>query len=167
MPVPEDTPALYRLRLQNQQEPCPWVFPQLSPAIRPAAARNRGVFLLEWGSFGGFAVGICAARVTNYFTGGSGSLAAGAAALLLLPVSFLFRLLRRAVPWRCPCCGADLPRDVPDGRSFRLEGKDLLTELRLRRIPFRKLKHSPLYLPAFCPYCGKKFFVPEEGRPDE
>lgn len=162
MPVPEDTPELYRLRQQNLLEPCPWVFPKLSPAIRPAAARNRRVFLLQWGSFGVSLAGIFAAWATNRFTGGSSSLAAGAAALLLLPVSFLCRLLRRILRWRCPCCGTDFPREVPDGRSFRLEGAELLAELRLRRIPWRKLAGSPLYLPASCPFCGKKFFVTED-----
>lgn len=166
MSIPEDTPALYALRQQNQQEDCPCVYPQLSPAIRPAVARNRWVFLSEWGSILGSMVGFCAAWAINFFAENF-ALVLGMLALVLLAVYYLCRILRRMVRWRCPCCGTDFPRNVPDGRSTRLEGEELLAELRCRGIPYRKLKWSHLYLPAGCPVCGKKFFVQGEEEPFE
>lgn len=154
-----DDMAAWRLRRENMEKPCPYVFPQMFPYFRCCQAFSRAVLLMQRGCMLLFVLACAAAMVPLARKEPVPALIEGIS-LAALAFHFLFTLLRFLPKrfWRCPCCGLPFPYYAPSRYSDSLKEEECLDTMQDLRIKYVKPKFCPLVLPSACPACGMKFF---------
>ena len=167
----DDDFTVWRRQQENRVAPSPYVYPQMPPQFRWRRRFAQTLFLLEWGILLALIVGLLLEGVVILLrgietpVGDREALAVGLMFLVLLPLWFLIRWLRRTPRWfwRCPCCEQPFPYYAPDGRHEEMREKECYYTLQQMRIGYVKTKFCPLVIPSECPACRRKFFQVNRG----